>query len=164
MSTFIPEGERDYGPFLANNPDAEQPVLANTERVEEFDPERISADVEGLLWLGKLTDDCEIFGHTFVLRTLTRGERLAVSLFVREYEDTLGLADAMQTAYLALAVEEVDGRPLTVALGPETPEERLRRQFVQVSKWYDPVLEALWVKYRNLNARATAAFTELEGK
>lgn len=164
MSTFIPEGDRDYGPFLANDPDGELPVLANVERVDEFDEEKISADVEGLLWLGKLTEDCSIFGHTFVLRTLTRGERLAVSLFVKEYEDTLGLADAMQTAYLSLAIEEVDGRPLTVPLGPEEPEERLRRQFAVVRKWYDPLLETLWVHYRNLNARATEAFRELEGK
>jgi hypothetical protein len=155
---FTPEGDRDYGPFLAN-----APVLANAEPVEGFD-EKISEDVEGMLWLGKLTHECTVFGHKIVLRTLTRGERLAVSLYVQEYENTIGLADAMQTAYLALSIETVDGRALTTPLGPESIEERLRRNFNVVREWYDPTLETLWNEYKILTTRALAAFQELEGK
>lgn len=161
-----PEGDRDFSHFgveFANDP-APAGVLINAEPVDGFDEARISQDVEGLLWLGKLTHNCTLYGHTFTLRTLTRGERLSVALFVREYEETLGLADAMQTAYLALSIETVDGRALTSPLGPETAEERLRRNFNTVHQWFDPVLEALWLEYKVLTNRAIAAFQELEGK
>lgn len=165
MSDIFPEGDADYGAFgisLANDPDTGQ-LLVNAEKHEEFDS-RISHELEGLLFLGRLTHDCEIFGHTFTLRTLTRGERLAVSLYVQEHENTLGLADALQTAYLALAIELVDGRPLSIALENETTDARLRRNFAIVQQWYDPVLESLYVQYGILVGKAVEAFRELEGK
>lgn len=164
MSIHDYEPEADFGSFgitLANNPDGA--LLVNAEKNEEFDP-GISNDVEGLLLLGKLTADCELYGHTFTLRTLTRGERLAIAQFVQDYEDTLGLADAMQTAYLAQAIMIVDGRPLSIALGDESPEARLRRNFEIVQKWYDPVIEALYREYSQLLVRQSIAFRELEGK
>lgn len=152
-----------FGITFANDPDTGQ-VLVNLEKADEFD-DRIGQDVEGLLWLGRLTQDCEIYGHTFTLRTLTRGERLAAALFVKEYEDTLGIADALQTAYLSLAIELVDGRPLSIPLEQrETTESRLARNFTTVQRWYDPVLEALFAEYQSLVRREADAFRELEGK
>jgi len=164
MSNIIPEGDANlgFGITLANDPDTGA-VLVNAEKAEEFD-DRISVELEGLLFLGKLTHDCELFGHTFTLRTLTRGERLAVSLFVQDYENSIGLADALQTAYLALAIELVDGRPLSIALEPETPETRLRRNYQKVQQWYDPVIEALYAQYSILVAKAQRAFLELDRK
>lgn len=165
MNTFIPEGTPDYGPFgitLANDPDSGA-LLVNSEPVEQFD-DSISQEVEGLLFLGRLTHDCEILGHKFRLRTLTRGERLAVSLLVQEHENTLGLADALQTAYLACAIELVDGRPLSHSLEPEGSDQRLRRNYNIIQQWYDPVLEALWVEYQSLLVKTAQAFRELEGK
>lgn len=163
---FTPEAERDFGAFgieFANDPETGQ-VVVNLEKADEFD-ERIGQDVEGLLWLGRLTSDVEIFGHSFTLRTLTRGERLACALFVHDYEDTLGLADALQTAYLSLAIELVDGRPLSIPLEQrESTEARLSRNFAIVQRWYDPVLEALFAEYNLLIVREAEAFRELEGK
>lgn len=164
MSEMTFEPERDYSAFgieLANDPDGN--FLVNAEKHEEFD-ERISEELEGLLFLGRLTSDCEIFGHSFTLRTLTRGERLAVSLFAQDYENTLGLADALQTAYLALAIELVDGRPLSIALAAESLDARLRRNYDIVKNWYDPVLEALYAEYSKLVVKSHQAFKELEGK
>ena len=165
MSNLMPEGDVDYGQFgvtLANDPETGN-ILVNAEKAEEFD-DRVSTDLEGLLFLGKLTHDCELFGHTFTLRTLTRGERLAVSLFVQDYENSIGLADALQTAYLALAIELVDGRPISIALEAESPATRLRRNFKTIQKWYDPVIEALYVQYSVLVMKAQQAFLELERK
>lgn len=158
------ESDQDFSQFglqLANAEDGQ--LLVNAEKNDEFD-ERIRTDVEGLLFLGRLTHDCEIYGHSFTLRTLTRGERLAVAQFVREYEDSLGLADALQTSYLALAVMLLDGRPLSIALEDERPDVRLRRNFEIVQKWYDPVIEAVYAEYSNLIVRQNIAFQELEGK
>jgi hypothetical protein len=168
MSTFYtgPEPEADFaqqfgGLALANDEDGT--LLINAEPVEEFDPQ-ISNEVEGLLFLGRLTHDCTLYGHTFRLQTLTRGERLAIMLFVQEYEDTLGLADAMQSAYLASALVLVDGRALSIALGDEDPIDRLRRNFNLVREWYDPVIEALYAEYSKLLVKQNMAFRDLEGK
>jgi hypothetical protein len=165
MSNLIPEGDVDYSNFglsFANDPQSGA-LLVNAEKAEEFD-DRISVELEGLLFLGRLTHDCSLYGHTFTLRTLTRGERLAVSLFVQDYEDSIGLADALQTAYLAMAIQTVDGRPLSIPLESEKPEDRLRRNWQIVEKWFDPVLEALYVEYSNLAIKAQQAFLELERK
>lgn len=159
----IPDFEADpnYGITLANAPDGS--LVAQSETYDSFDP-RISNDIDGLLFLGRLTHDCEVFGHRFTLRTLTRGERLAISLLVREYEDTLGLADAMQTAYLALAIQTLDGRPLSIPLETEPIHTHLRRNFEIIQKWYDPVLEALYGEYAHLLVRQEQAFKEFSGK
>lgn len=159
------EADQDFrstlGLSLANGPDGE--LLVDSEKHEEFDA-RVHADIEGLLFLGRLTHDCELYGHTFTLRTLTRGERLAISLFVREYEDTLGLADALETAYLALALQTVDGRPLSIPIENEPIAQHLRRNFEIIRHWYDPVLEAVYAEYSRLLIRQKLAFQELEGK
>lgn len=165
MSTYSYEPDADLslgGLVMANDPESGA-LLVNAEKADEFD-ERVSQEVEGLLYLGRLTHECELYGHTITLRTLTRGERLAASLFVREYEDTLGLADALQTAYLALAITTVDGRPLTISLGKEPVEARLRRNFEIVRNWYDPIVEALYTEYSHLLVRMKNALDEFEGK
>jgi hypothetical protein len=165
MSNTDFEADVNLAPFgisLANDPQTGE-VLVNVERAETFD-DSVSREVEGLLFLGKLTHDCEIFGHTFLLRTLTRGERIAISLFVQDHENTLGLADALQTAYLALALVLVDGRPLTISLETETAEVRLRRNYDIIKNWFDPVLEALYAEYKILIQKQLVAFQELEGK
>lgn len=139
-------------------------VLVNAQKADEFDP-RHANDVEGLLFLGYLTDEFELFGHTFIIRTLRRGERLACALVVKEWEETLGIGDALETAYVSASLMSVDGRALTAPLGPsENPIVRIRSNFGQVSKWYDYVVESIYQRYSALLVRQHAAFTELEGK
>jgi hypothetical protein len=124
----------------------------------------ISAEpVEGLLYLGYLTEDVRIFGHHFLVKTLTRGERLAAALVAKEWEETLGAADAYQTAVVAASLAMVDGESVS-GLGPGDPVERVRRQFTTVRQWYEPVVEALYEASAILAQRQTAAFLELQGK
>ena len=167
MSLSDFESDTDFlsldGVQLANDPEGH--LLVNVEKADEFDP-RIANDVEGLLFLGKLTHDCAIYGHTFTLKTLTRGERLAMTLFARDYDDTLAIAQALESATLALSIVMVDNRPLSIPLDSDdrNPEAVLRRNFPIVSKWFDPVLDALYLEYQSLNIRMRDAFLELEGK
>jgi hypothetical protein len=151
------------GVSLQNDPQGR--LVANAVEAEEFDP-GISSDVEGLLLLGYLTHKSAIFGHTFILKTLTRGERLAVVQFVKEYEESLGIAMALETATLAMSLINVDGRPLTIPLSEadRIPEVTLARNYAVISKWYDPLLDALYLEYQDLRNRADGAFLELQGK
>jgi len=86
------------------------PVL-NPVEADEFPPAAKDA-IDGLLWLGYLSEDFELFGHRFTIKTLTRGDRLAASLLTKEWEETLGLADAYQTATVAASLMAVDGQPI----------------------------------------------------
>jgi len=134
--------------------------------VDDFD-ERHSQDLEGLLFLGYLTDDFEVYGHRFSIRTLRRGEKLAITQIASEYENTIGLADALQTACIAGSIMMVDGRPLSIPLSNQEnrdPGTWIRRNYNIVSEWFDPVIEAVYEKYSFLQVRQTTAFLELQGK
>lgn len=167
MSVSDYEADQDFGPvgYRVERSEDGQPML-NAEQADEFDA-KIYDDVEGLLYLGYLTSEVEIFGHTFVIKTLRRGERLACALLVKDWEETLGMGDALETAYVAACVVSLDGRPLSAALGPEEerdPLQRIRANFERVVKWYDPVVESVYFEFGNLLLRQGAAFAELEGK
>lgn len=140
-------------------------LLVNAVEADEFDS-RHQNDIEGLLFLGKLTKRCDIFGHVFVIKTLTRGERLAALLVVKEFEESLGVSDAFQTALLAAAIVTVDGRPLTIPLSPSEDKDRLTRiraNFEIIQDYYDAVLEALYAEYGSLLLRQAQAFAALQG-
>lgn len=168
MSATDFEGSPDYTRVgalsLGNDPETGQP-FANPVQADEFDPS-ISNDVEGLLMLGYLTKNVSLFGHTFVLKTLTRGERLAVLTFCKEFEETLGIGEALETATLALSIISADNRPLSVPLSTAdlNPNDTLVRNWQIVSKWFDPILNGLYLEYRDLQNRMLAAFQELQGK
>ena len=168
MSISDFEADQDFGPAgftVERDSETDQPML-NATSVEEFDP-KIYDDVEGLLFLGYLTANVNVFGHNFVIKTLRRGERLACALLVKEYEESLGMGDALETAYVAASILSLDGRPLSAALGPEEerdPMQRIRANFERVVKWYDPVIESVYIEYGNLLMRQAAAFGELELK
>lgn len=165
MSVADFEGDQDlaiFGVELGNAPDGA--LLVNAEKIDEFD-HRIQKEVEGLLYLGRLTKDVEIYGHTVTLRTLTRGERIAAALFCKEYEGSLGIGDAMELAYLALSITSVDGRALSIPLSKnETIAQHLARNYATIENWYDPIIDALYREYSGLLVRSQLALDELEGK
>lgn len=165
MTNYDFESDVDLGRMkLANDPGTGA-LLVNMPPAEEFD-QHVSNDTEGLMFLGRLTSSFILYNHIFVLQTLTRGEKLAVIQYVREYEDTIGLTDALQTGFVALAVQSVDNRPLSVPLSPDqdSPLVRIENNFQVVSKWYDQVVEAVYAEYSKLLLRQAQAFQSLEGK
>lgn len=120
--------------------------------------------IEGLLWLGYLTDTFDLYGHTFVVRTLTRGERMACTLVAKEWEDTLGMAAAYETATVAAALQFIDGEPFQPQLQSTDPQYRIKQNFLRVQNWYEPVVQALGRKIQLLHIRQIEAFNELESK
>jgi hypothetical protein len=167
------EQDQDFGPmsmadapqgYVVNRDESDQPFL-NAEKADEFDP-KILDDVEGLVYLGYLTSDVDIFGHQFTIKTLTRGERLACALLVKDYDESFGIGDALETVYVAACILMLDGRPLSASLSPEErdPTQRIRTNFNRVQKWYDPVIEAVYAEYGRLLVRQAQAFGELDLK
>jgi len=142
--------------------DADRPLL-NALPADEFPPASEEA-INGLLWLGYLTDSFTLFGHQFTIKTLTRGDRLAVAQVTKEWEETLGMGDAYQTATVAASLAMVDGEPV-MSLGPSPVRAtEIRKAFERVQAWYEPVVEAVFARTVMLNNRQIAAFTALQSK
>ena len=144
-------GERDGEAVL-------EPVTAPAFPSSAMEP------VSGLLWLGYLAEDVPLFGHVFAIKTLTRGEKLAVASLTKEWEDTLGLSDAYQAATVAASLLSVDGQPV-MELDPAADRSAaIARTFARVKGWYDPVLGALFERVNDLEQRQVAAFIALQSK
>lgn len=118
----------------------------------EFDP-KYREPMTGLLYLGRLTDSFTLWGHEFVIKTLTTEEMTEAALFTATYEGTRAANSVYQTACVALAIVTVDGEPLPNPLGPN--DSGLAAKFSYVSKnWYPAVRERIWEKQFALEGKA----------
>jgi hypothetical protein len=128
-----------------------------------FDP-RISDEVQGLLYLGAIQQEVQLYGHTFVLRTLRAGEELEVGLLVKKYQDSISQARAYMIAVVAASLESIDGRPTSQPIGPNLGSH-LTDRFNWISEhMYYPVVEALYEEYNELLTRMMNGLVELRGK
>jgi hypothetical protein len=138
--------------------------LVNLQPADEFDA-RYKTDIDGLIWLGFLTDTFMVYGHTYTIKTLTRGERLAVTLAVKEYESTLGAVMALEAATVAACLLMIDGTPIYPGADPNDPPlPRIIQSFNLICSWHDPLIAKIYEKYSQLQLRQIQAFFELEGK
>lgn len=126
--------------------------------IEAFDP-KFRTDFEGLTYIGYLETPVEAFGHEFLIKTLTVGDKLQVAQICKEFEGTYGYARAYKAAVLAGALIQVDGEPITVA---EQKRSVVRQRFEYiVNTWYDPVIEVLYHKVDQLELRVLEISQEL---
>ena len=124
-----------------------------SEPLPEFDP-AVRKDFEGLLYLGRLTDEFTWLGHHFVIRTLTVGEIVEVGLVHREFAGTLADAKAYQAAVVAACVESVDGQSLPMPLTNERTDTELINKFRYVMRsWFPPTLNFVYEQYLLLEAK-----------
>jgi len=162
-SDFVPD------PDLSTSIPTDTPVAV--ERVEaaqegERFPAEIERDVEGLLYLGALSTEVNIWGHRFEIHTLRAGEELARDQIVNEYDGVFGQARALGLATAAAAVKSVDGTPLQRPLAPGKSDiiSAIRANFTTFSDYYFPVIERIYDEYEKLELRQARAFRALEGK
>lgn len=110
---------KPYDPTaLAPQPEEDPSVLRDEEGnvLPTFD-QRYAEPFTGLLFLGALTDTVHWLGHTFVVRTLRDGEKLAIAQIIKPYQDTMGIDRAYADATVALAIVSVDGEELPIPIG-----------------------------------------------
>jgi hypothetical protein len=129
-------------------------------------PPNIQKAVEGLMYLGQLTETVRFCGHSFGLRTLKPQHKYAIGQVVQPYRNTLVEVDIWQNTHVATALTHVDGKhDFCPAIGPDM-EDFVRGRLNYVSDadrgWYDPTLEFLWTRYAVLEATATTAIAELQ--
>jgi hypothetical protein len=124
-----------------------------TEPIPEFDP-KVHQDFEGLLYLGRLTDQFTWLGHRFLIRSLSAGEILEVGLLHKPYVGSLADVKAYQAAVVAACVLEVDGKPMPVPLTNERTDTSLVNRFDYLLRsWFPPTLDAIYERYLLLEAR-----------
>lgn len=136
--------------------------------VEEVDPfalfsEHMREPVEGLAYLGKLTDNVKFCGHTFGLRTLLPQDKLAISVVLQPYRNTLLEVNAFQLAHIGAALTSVDDdEGFCPAIGPDIEEHVRARLNWVAGRWYDPTVDFLWARYKLLEAKAAQGMVELD--
>lgn len=153
----------------------DNPTSATFESVEMTEEEKdeeiessltpsVQRDIENLLTRGSISREVELAGHSFVLRTLTIGEELAVAEISGEYEGNFAQTKAVATATVAASLESIDGRPLMSRLGPDV-NSNIRQKFQHIrNKWYWIIISELYEHYSLLLDRQLNAFEELRKK
>lgn len=107
---------------------------------------------KGLLYLGALQDDFEWLGHTFVIRTLRDGEKLAVAQIIKQYADTMGAERAYACAMAAMCILSVDGDDLPIPIGEtrKAYEWGLQRFNYVKDNWFGMTIDQVFNRYVQL--------------
>jgi hypothetical protein len=146
--------------------DAEADEASDEPEVEEFtafDPRHREA-FEGVMWLGHLEDSFEAFGHSFTIKTLTAGEKLAVARLIMDFERSVAYGRAFHAACAAASLLLIDGRPVPVAQkpGPDGNPSIVRQKYEWlVNSFYEPVIEVIFSKLDALEAQVLEVLAEL---
>lgn len=131
-----------------------------TKENESTFPDKWKAPFEGLLYLGYLEKEVEIPFHKFVVRTLTAGEKISVSLITAELADTLGYGRSYRAAVVAAGLILVDGQKLIAA---EKDVDILRQKYDYVTiSWHDPVIDILFEAINELEGKVLEVLNELD--
>ncbi len=153
---------------MADEPQQSQSKNENEEEIidpiELFTPS-VRKIVEGLSFLGRITETVKLAGHTFVLQTLRPEHKYAIATVVQPYRNTLIADKAWRNAHVSVALVSVDGNPhFCDSIGHDF-EEFVRGRFNFVSNietgWYEPTLDYLWNQYQILEWKAAQAVKQL---
>jgi hypothetical protein len=94
----------------------------------EFDPKHRDS-FTGLLFVGHLDEDFELFGHRFVISSPTQTERLQIGPVIKEFSDTITGELAYQAAMVAAYLKSVDGKDLPQPILTNARDTALRERF-----------------------------------
>jgi hypothetical protein len=134
--------------------------VPETKEVQKSFPDDWKVPFEGLLYLGYLEKEVEIPFHKFVVRTLTAGEKINVSLITAELADTLGYGRSYRAAVVAAGLVLIDGQKLIAA---EKDVDVLRQKYDYViTSWHDPIIDILFEAINELEGKVLEVLNELD--
>lgn len=166
VTSTVPRGPSVTTPDPALEPHRDPVEEANSTEeaktpIAEFDP-KVRQDFEGLLYLGRLTDEFEAFGHSFIIRTISTDEVLEVGLLHKPYKDSISEVKAYQAALVAACVVSVDGKALPLPVTNDPYDTALSNRFHYVKRsWFPPLLDVIYERYLLLEARVDEALTAM---
>lgn len=138
---------------------AQSEQQAPQEALPEFDPKHRDS-FTGLIYLGRLEDRFSLWGHDFVIRTLTTEDHAEIAQWMRPYEGTRVQNAMYQVGVIAAAVVLVDGQPLPQSLTVGSRDIAFRADWL-AKNWMPAVREALWVKIFALEERARQVLEQM---
>lgn len=146
----------------------EESAVASPEEVIDpltLFPPNIRMAVEGLMYLGQLTDTVQFCGHSFGIRTLRPQHRFAIAQVIQPYRNTIEEVGIYRNATVGIALTHVDGdHNFCPPIGPDLEDlVKARLNYVghHETGWYPPTLEFLWTRHQLLELTAAKAIAEL---
>lgn len=133
-------------------------IPEDLEFVPVFDP-KWQTTFEGLAYIGHLEATVSIPYHSFVVRTLTVGEKVKVAEMIKHLEDSLGYARAYRAAVASAGLVSVDGQPLLV--GSRNIDAISQKFKYMVDNWHDFVIDIIYEKINELEGQVIKVLEEL---
>lgn len=140
--------------------DDESPSAPQDLEIIEFDPRYAEAFV-GLLYLGRLEETFTLWGHEFVIRTLTTEEIAEIALIAKPYQDTLAQNAVYAAAVVAACVVTVDGQALPESIVRGDNSLASTKFPYVMKKWFPPVRDGIYQKYFALEVEARRVLAEM---
>jgi hypothetical protein len=146
---FLPDQSLTPAPEPEPEPEPE-PI---EEDVPEFDP-RHREPFKGLLYVGALTDEFELFGHRFRIGTPTQTERLQIGQVIQPWQGTVTGEIAYATALVAAYLIDIDGVKLPEPVLNNPKETALHDRF----RWVQdnirkPVIDEIFDRCLRLDSK-----------
>lgn len=143
-----------YDPTLLGPQEEDEPGTLRDEEgnlLPSFDP-KYSVPFKGLLYIGALQDQFDWLGHSFQIRTLREGEKLAIAQIIKQFADTMGADRAYASAVAALCLLSVDGEDLPVPIGESKRayEWGLQRFAYVIENWHQTTVDQVFNRYVRL--------------
>lgn len=121
----------DPMPLAPPEPEPEQaPAPEQIVPPKEFDP-RWRTAFTGLVFLGHLEQEFEVWGHKFLIMTPSHLEKMNMGLVHAPYANTLSTEIAFEAAMVAAYLHSVDGTELPKPISNDPKETALHDRF----KW-----------------------------
>lgn len=150
---------KSYDPTTVGQPPDDDPATLRDEEgnvLPTFDP-KYAEPFKGLAYIGALSDTFPWLGHSFSIRTLRDGEKLAVAQIIKPYVDTMGADRAYADAMVAMCVTDVDGSDLPIPIGESRKANEWGHQRFQYVKdnWFASTIDVVFNRYLLLEDLAT---------
>lgn len=151
-------------PMVHINEDITEPVEEEAEPVVDaqsaFDP-RYREPFIGLLYLGKLSEEFVLFGHSFLMETPNQATRLETGVLHKRYLNSMSSEMGWQTVTVAAYLQKVDGTPLPEPIGPKDTGLLDRLNWI-LENINTAVINALFERTLILDSKVRDVMEELE--
>lgn len=136
-----------------------EPEPSVEDLLAEFDP-RWQDEMEGLLYVGRVTHEFNLAGHRITIATPEAQESLKAGMLIKQYQETVGALRALTLAALATCLVKVDGHTLPRGIMADGSDD-LEARFAWVSKLHTSVVDGIYREYEDLEIRVQEAIESL---
>jgi hypothetical protein len=160
------DAQADFGPSFVlpqTAPDLESEPDPYDAVETGLDP-RVRQDFMGLLYLGRMEDECTIAGHKFLLRTPSQDDRLEMGPLHKPYLNTVTTEVAWRLITVAAYLRRIDSEPAPEPLNTNVSALRTRLEWTRNNIYAEQVIEALYDRCLLLDGRVREVITALDGQ